>query len=330
LAFFSKSISDDVIADINLIRSRNVLDLTKPLQGTGLINFTRFNNCIRINKYFERVNEVIKTGDYYVACFETMATRKQKFFDKYGKTIGWPLYYIDFIFNRVIPKLAFSKAFYFKITNGRNRVVSLTEGLGRLVSCGFEIIDYQTIDNRTYVITQKLTQPTYDLEPTYGMLVRLRRVGKDGKLFNVLKFRTMYPYSEYVQDYIFQKNYLQEGGKLNNDFRVTSWGRFFRRYWIDELPMIINWMSGQMKLVGVRPLSQHYFSLYPLEMQKLRTSVKPGLIPPFYVDMPKTLDDIIESERRYIRRYMAFPIRTDISYFFKAFYNIFIKKARSN
>lgn len=169
----------------------------------------------------------------------------------------------------------------------------------------------------------------YDMEPTYGALVKLRRIGKGGNLFSVYKFRTMYPYSEYVQDFVFKHNDLQEGGKLKDDYRVTSWGRLFRRYWIDELPMLINWLKGEMKLVGVRPLSQHYFSLYPQDMQQLRTMVKPGLVPPFYVDMPVTLDEIIESEREYLKRYLDAPIRTDIYYFFMAFYNILFKKARS-
>jgi hypothetical protein len=61
----------------------------------------------------------------------------------------------------------------------------------------------------------------------------------------------------------------------------------------------------------------------------LRRMVKPGLVPPFYADMPKTLDDIIESEKRYIRSYLKSPIRTDINYFVQAFKNILIKKARS-
>lgn len=329
LKYITRKIPTEFLKDTVLIRSRELDDLNSLPHSSGIINFTRFNNCIRINKYFERVNELLQNGNYYVVCFESMATRKRQIFNKYGKLIGWPLYYLDFAFNRVLPKLKLTRGLYFKATKGKNRVVSLTEGLGRLVSCGFEVLDYRTIDDRTYVITQKVGNPTYNMEPTYGMICKLRRVGKGGQLFNVLKFRTMYPYSEYVQDFVFQQNDLQEGGKLRDDYRITSWGRFFRRYWIDELPMLVNWFRGQMKLVGVRPLSAHYFSLYPEDMQKLRTSVKPGLVPPYYADMPKSLDEIIDSERRYILSYIGDPLRTDVWYFFKAFYNIIFKKARS-
>ena len=141
--------------------------------------------------------------------------------------------------------------------------------------------------------------------------------------------RTMYPYSEYLQDYIFKKYDLSEGGKFKNDFRMTSWGKFFRRYWIDELPMFINLFRGEMKLVGVRPLSRHYYELYPKDLQEMRIKVKPGLVPPYYADMPKTLEEIEESERNYLVAYEEKPIRTDITYFFKACVNILFKGARS-
>jgi lipopolysaccharide/colanic/teichoic acid biosynthesis glycosyltransferase len=327
--YLTRSLPDEVLRQSTFLRSRNIEDLSKDSSIKGIINLTRFNNCLRINKYLEAVNQVLNIGDYYVASFERMASRKSKIFSRHGKLLGWTVYSLDFAFHRVLPKLKWTRGIYFKITNGKNRVVSLTEGLGRLVSCGFEVIDYRTIDDRTFVITRKVGDPTYDMEPTYGMICKLRRIGKDEEMFDVLKFRTMYPYSEYVQGIVFQQNDLQEGGKLKDDYRITSWGRFFRRYWIDELPMLVNWIRGEMKFVGVRPLSPHYFSLYTDDMQKLRTTVKPGLIPPYYADMPKTLDEIIESERRYILSYIGAPIRTDLRYFFKVLYNILFKKARS-
>jgi len=53
------------------------------------------------------------------------------------------------------------------------------------------------------------------------------------------------------------------------------------------------------------------------------------LIPPFYVDMPKSLDEIMESEMRYLRRYEKHPFLTDWIYFWKAMFNIFFRRARS-
>lgn len=142
--------------------------------------------------------------------------------------------------------------------------------------------------------------------------------------------RTMHAYSEYLQQYVFETSSLQEGGKFKDDFRVTTAGKFMRKTWLDELPMLINLLKGDLKLVGVRPLSKHYFSLYTPEMQEFRSKFKPGLIPPFYVDMPKTLEEIQASEYKYLLACEKHPFLTDFKYFWLALYNIIIKKARSN
>jgi lipopolysaccharide/colanic/teichoic acid biosynthesis glycosyltransferase len=184
-------------------------------------------------------------------------------------------------------------------------------------------------NNRLYFVAKKVDNPAFDKDPTYGPLIKLRRVGKDGKIFKVYKLRTMYPYAEYLQDYVYKHNELDEGGKFKDDFRVSPLGRLLRKFWIDEFPMFWNLIKGDMKLIGVRPLSKHYFSLYTPEVQEMRTRVKPGLVPPFYADMPKTLDDIILSEKKYLELYAQNPLKTDISYFFKIFTNIFFRGARS-
>ncbi len=94
--------------------------------------------------------------------------------------------------------------------------------------------------------------------------------------------------------------------------------------------MILNFCRGEMKLVGIRPLSQQYFSLYSKELQEKRTKAKPGLLPPFYADMPKTLDDIQASEMKYlIACEEKGTFRTDVTYLFKILGNIIFKKARS-
>jgi lipopolysaccharide/colanic/teichoic acid biosynthesis glycosyltransferase len=139
----------------------------------------------------------------------------------------------------------------------------------------------------------------------------------------------MHPYSEYLQEYVYEQNKLQEGGKFKDDFRVTAWGAFMRKCWIDELPMLYNWLRGDLKLVGVRPLSQQYLELYTPEHRELRSNVKPGLLPPYYADMPTTLEEIMESERSYIEAYLKNPVKTQVTYFFKCVYNIVIKKRRS-
>ena len=67
-------------------------------------------------------------------------------------------------------------------------------------------------------------------------------------------------------------------------------------------------------------------------MQQLRDKVKPGLVPPFYYekDTPKTLENVEESERKYIEAYLKHPFSTDWRYFWGSFYNIVFRKKRSN
>ena len=115
----------------------------------------------------------------------------------------------------------------------------------------------------------------------------MKRIGKGGKTIYVYKLRTMYAYSEFIQKFVYENNSLQLGGKFKDDFRVPFWGILFRKLFIDELPMLINWVKRDLKLVGVRPMSNQYMSLYSTEHQERRKNFKPGLVPPFYADLPQ-------------------------------------------
>lgn len=295
----------------------------------GILCFERINNVQYVNKYMEKINTSLDVGEYCMIRVETKDSRRVRILKKFPKIISRPYYAMDFVLKRLFPKWGPTKKIYFWLTKGKNRVISLTEALGRLVSCGFEIVAHQRVGFDTFIIGRKVQDPHYNMEATFGMLVYLNRIGLHGKEFTVYKIRTMYPYSEYLQDYIFKKNNLQHGGKIKDDFRITGYGKIFRKLWIDELPMIYNWLKGEMKLVGVRPLSKQYYNLYPDDIKELRAQVKPGLVPPFYADMPGTLEEIVESERTYIQSYLKAPFRTDVRYFFMAFNNIIFKKARS-
>ncbi|HAQ37206.1 MAG TPA: sugar transferase [Saprospirales bacterium] len=294
-----------------------------------IVNLKQINDFRFLNKFFESVNKKLPDGGLFIDFVETYATRRNRKLKKYWPPFNWLVYLIDLVFYRIMPKLPFTRGIYFFITRGKRRILSKAETFGRLYSCGFEVVDEKVIQDLLFFCARKIKEPAYDMNPTYGPIARLRRVGKDGKMFNVYKLRTMHPYSEYLQDYVYQKHKLAEGGKFKNDFRISWEGAFFRKFWLDELPMLINLIKGDMKLVGVRPLSRQYFSMYSKELQEKRTKSKPGLLPPFYADMPKTLEEIMDSEARYLDAYEKAPFRTDIKYFFKIFYNILVKGKRS-
>jgi lipopolysaccharide/colanic/teichoic acid biosynthesis glycosyltransferase len=298
---------------------------------TAYAQFKMLNDIRGINKLFSLANQKLPVSGTIVCCFEQSSTRKKRILEKFPPVLNGIIYFFDYVFRRVLPKLNISNRAYYKITRGKDRVLSKTEVLGRLVYCGFDIVDVQYINHITWVVAQKIRKIPGILESKrYGPFIKLRRVGRNGKIIHVFKMRTMFPYSEYLQAYIYRQNKLQEGGKFKNDTRINYLGLVMRKYWIDELPMIINLIRGDMKLVGVRPLSQHYFNLYSLELQRKRIRFKPGLLPPYYADLPTTLEEIETSEMRYLLSCEKNGLfKTDFIYFFRILRNIVLRKARS-
>lgn len=297
-----------------------------------IINAQRINDIRYVNKFLESANQHLSDGGYFVGCVATSQRRKERLLSKYPRPFNKILYCGDFLLKRLWPKLPYLRQAYFALTDGKNRVISEMEMYGRLYSCGFRLLDAWEINDLLYFVAQKTGKPDFNMEATYGPFIKLNRVGKNGKMVKVFKLRTMAPYSEYVQQFIYERNGLAglgTGSKFVDDPRITTLGRFCRRYWIDELPMLFNLLRGDLKIFGVRPISKHYFSLYPEDFQEYRKNFKPGLIPPVYVEIPKSLDDTVEIERRYLEAYERNPLVTDVKYLAKALYNIFIKRVRS-
>ena len=97
-----------------------------------------------------------------------------------------------------------------------------------------------------------------------GAFFRQERPGKDGKIFKVLKFKTMTDERDI------------DGNLLPDAERLTKVGRFVRSTSIDELPQLWNVLKGDMSLIGPRPLLVHYLPLYSKE-QARRHEVRPGI-----------------------------------------------------
>lgn len=293
-----------------------------------LLSETKLNNVRYVNRYLRRVNGALQEGGLYVCCFDSYLKRKVKIRSRYPRFISDIVIFFDFLWNRVCPKLIGVRKFYYWCSGNNRKVFPRTEVLGRLCYCGFEVVGERYYDKTLFVLARKVREPSK--EPRhYGMVIRLKRVGKNGKMFNVYKFRTMFAYSDYLQAYVYANNKLSNGGKFKDDYRIPAWGAWMRKYWVDELPMLFNLLKGDMKLVGVRPLSKHYFDLYDHDLQERRIKYKPGLLPPYYADMPNTLDEIQDSERRYLDAYEKNPLMTDMKYFFKIMRNIVFRRKRS-
>lgn len=104
------------------------------------------------------------------------------------------------------------------------------------------------------------------LDSSGGVFFRGQRVGQNGKLFKIYKFRSMKPDCE-------------GKGKWNvgdNDDRITKIGHFLRKSKLDEIPQLINVLKGEMSLVGYRPELKYYVDMYT-EKEKPILDLKPGI-----------------------------------------------------
>lgn len=300
-------------------------------QYKTLVDLMLLNEAKGINKRFCIVNQKLPDNGIYVCCYRPQEYIKKKILDKYPKGLNWVVYSFWFFIKRVIPRLMLSSRLYYDLTKGRKRMLSRTEVLGRLYYCGFEVLEEIPSGHIVYVFARRHSQP-YPQEQIklYGPLIKLARVGKDKEIVYFYKMRTMHPYAEYIQKFVFDKRGgMSIADKSEDDFRITTWGRFLRKYWLDELPMLINWIKRDCKLVGVRPLSRTMFEQYPKELQDKRTQCKPGLIPPFYVNHPDDFESLFASENQYLDEYFAHPVKTDCKYFFLTLRSILFGKMHS-
>lgn len=105
-----------------------------------------------------------------------------------------------------------------------------------------------------------------------------KRIGKNGKEFNMYKFRSMYENAEEMIENFNeeQKREWQENFKLENDPRITKVGKFLRKTSLDELPQIVNIIKGDLSIVGPRPIVDEELEKYGENKEKF-LSITPGL-----------------------------------------------------
>jgi len=133
------------------------------------------------------------------------------------------------------------------------------------------------------------------------------RVGKDGKMFHIYKFRTM------VVDAPKRGPGITQG----NDPRITRVGRFLRRLKIDEMPQLINVLKGEMSIVGPRPEDPRYVAHYTPEQRRV-LSVRPGMASPAFIKyrreeelLAAAGDDV---EHVYLTQILPDKLRMDLDY----------------
>jgi lipopolysaccharide/colanic/teichoic acid biosynthesis glycosyltransferase len=139
-----------------------------------------------------------------------------------------------------------------------------------------------------------------------GVIHRQQRIGRNGRPFTMLKFRSMID-GAHEQRHLYEHRNSHDRGpvfKIPDDPRVTRVGRVIRRFSIDELPQLVNVLKGDMSLVGPRPPLPEEFSTYNVR-QQLRTLATPGLTCIWQVSGRSDVDfdSWVDMDLEYIKRW---------------------------
>jgi lipopolysaccharide/colanic/teichoic acid biosynthesis glycosyltransferase len=132
------------------------------------------------------------------------------------------------------------------------------------------------------------------------------RVGREGKLFRLIKFRTMRPAADLSGE-------LTVGGR---DPRITRAGYVLRKFKLDELPQLWHVFTGQMSLVGPRPEVPRYVALYTPDQRKVLT-VRPGITDEasiVYSNESDLLKEVTDPEKYYVDVILPDKIRLNLNY----------------
>jgi lipopolysaccharide/colanic/teichoic acid biosynthesis glycosyltransferase len=135
---------------------------------------------------------------------------------------------------------------------------------------------------------------------------KARRVGLNGNIFLLFKFRTM----------IVNADKIGAGITTATDQRITSVGRLLRRYKLDEFPQLINVVRGEMSLVGPRPEDPRYVARYDHNQRKI-LSVLPGITSPASLSFKDEASSLLgpDWEKKYVAEIFPKKIAMDLEYF---------------
>ena len=164
------------------------------------------------------------------------------------------------------------------------------------------------------------------IESPGPLIFKQQRVGKNGRLFNIYKLRSMYADAEEHKAALVGQNKM-DGlmFKVDNDPRITKVGRFIRKYSIDELPQFFNVLKGDMSLVGTRPPTVDEFEKYE-SRHKRRLSMRPGITGMWQVSGRsdiQSFEEIVKLDCEYIDKWTP---ALDIKILFKTVYVVLTHK----
>ena len=196
-----------------------------------------------------------------------------------------------------------------------NQVVSMgqlllkraTDIIGGLIGCVITAVLYV------------LFAPFIRLQSHASVIFTQKRIGRNGRIFNMYKFRSMYADAEERKRELMEQNEMNGlMFKMDNDPRVTPIGRFLRKTSLDEFPQFYNILKGDMSLVGTRPPTLDEFKDYTYYHKK-RLSFRPGLTGMWQVSGRNDITDFEEIVRLDIEYIDDWSLLLDLKILFKTF-----------
>lgn len=163
-----------------------------------------------------------------------------------------------------------------------------------------------------FAIAFLFVAPIIKIQSPGPVIFKQKRVGKNGRQFNFYKFRSMYVDAEERKKDLMDTNRMKGPiSKFENDPRIFPFGRFMRRYSIDELPQFWNILKGDMSLVGTRPPTLDEYEQYEIHHKK-RLAAKPGLTGLWQVSGRSDVEDFEEIIRLDTQYIMEWSLSLDI------------------
>ncbi|OEK06769.1 sugar transferase [Roseivirga misakiensis] len=278
---------------------------------------------LNINAKLKELHERLPAGGVALISYTPEDIREQKILSIKPGLLSKLLYIFYLFWFRALPKVPYLSQVLLYASAGRWRAISRTETWGRILYTGFDMEEELDLgDGRFLIVARKQFEPMTGVKPSFYPIIQLNRVGFHGKTIKIFKFRSMYPYSEFLQEKVYEMNSLDNSGKFKDDFRITQYGKYIRKFWLDELPQMVNWLRGDIKIVGIRAMSFHYFSLYPQWYKDIYYTVKPGFVSPIFDENTASFDEIVNIEGDYLKKYRKNGLKADVTFFFETFFQI--------
>ena len=317
-------VSDKENAPLLVDGIRNMGGFGVDVMGIALVDDS-FENDVNRTKIVAKADEIIdfcqgaSLDEVYIAVKENEASDVGKIMDTLSQ-MGIIIHY-----QIPVPELAGAKQKVLSQIGGAYNVTyaSRMVPVGQLLVKRIMDICGALVGCMILLVVTVIFGPLIKLESPGPIFFAQKRVGKNGRIFKMYKFRSMYADAEERKKELMAQNEMSGlMFKMENDPRITKIGGFMRKTSLDEFPQFINILKGDMSLVGTRPPTLDEFSQYS-PYHKKRLSFRPGLTGMWQVSGRSDITDFEEIVRLDVEYIEDWSVGLDIKILLKTIFTVF-------